>query len=132
VVVLALLVLGACDPTGNVPVGGYGNNDNTDPQLVGSWRNQHLIPSGDYGDYTRVITTWGFHAEATCSRNTKSLLFSEGIEREETRYCTWVADGRILSLTYAGYTDTVNYTYGFPTQHPDTLDIGGFLFSHVP
>lgn len=128
--VVALLLLTACDPTGIIPVPGEGSYDDTDPHLVGSWRNQQLIPSDDY-DYTRVITTWVFTSAATCSRDTKSLLFSEGIERETLRHCTWVADGRVLSLTYEGYTDTVNYTYGFPTQHPDTLDIGGYLFSHV-
>jgi len=130
-VVLALLVLGGCDPTGNVQVSGYGDTHDTDPQLVGSWRNQHLIPGATAADYTRIITVWVFDTTATCSRDTKSLLFSEGIERDQFRRCTWVADGRILSLTYEGYTDTVNYTYGFPTQHPDTLDIGGYLFSHV-
>jgi len=131
VVVVALLVVAACDPTGIVHDVGHSHDYDIDPQLVGSWRNQHLIPSGDAGDYTRVITVWVFDAAANCSRDTKSLLFSEGIEREQLRTCTWVADGRVLSLTYTGYTDTVNYTYGFPTQHPDTLDIGGFLFNHV-
>ena len=130
-VVVALLGVAACDPTGKMQVGG-GDADGTDPELVGAWRNQSLFPGATDGDYTRVITTWVFNAEATCSRNTKTLLWSEGIEREQLRLCTWTADGRILSLTYEGYTDTVNYAYSFPTLHPDTLDIGGFLFSHAP
>lgn len=129
---MALLGIAACDPTGNTTGYGSGDTDDTDPQLVGSWRNQHLIPGGSGADYTRITTTWAFTAEATCSRDTKTFLLSEGIERSEFRRCTWVADGRILSLTYEGYTDTVSYTYGFPTQHPDTLDIGGFLFGHAP
>jgi hypothetical protein len=131
VVALALLVVAACDPTGNVQVGGYGNNDDTDPQLVGSWRNQHLIPGGSEADYTRITTVWVFTSDASCSRDTKTLLFSEGIERDQFRRCTWTANGRVLVLLYEEAPDTVSYTYGFPTQHPDTLDIGGFLFSHV-
>jgi hypothetical protein len=130
VVVVALLALTACDPTGRTTGYGEGDSSDTDPQLVGTWRNQHLVPST--GDYTRVITIWSFTAEAACSRETRTLLFSEGIERTNLRHCTWNADGRTLSLTYAGYTDVVTYPYGFPSQHPDTLDIGGFLFAHVP
>jgi len=131
-VALALLVLSACDPTGNLIGSGRGGSDDTDPELVGAWRNQHLVPGGSDGDYTRITTTWVFAAEATCSRETRTLLFSEGIERTTLRRCTWTADGRILSLTYEGYTDIVTYPYGFPTHRPDTLDIGGFLFSHAP
>jgi hypothetical protein len=129
-VVLALLGLTACDPTGNADLRAHLEPDAIDPLLVGSWVNQHLVP-GSGGGYTRVITKYVFRVETTCARETKTFDLLEGIERTTLRNCAWVADGRVLSLTYEGYGDTVNYIYSFPTQHGDTLDIGGFRFGRA-
>ena len=129
VVVVALLVLTACDPTGNLYPGGSGT---TDPGLLGPWINKQVIPSGEDGNYTRIITKWVFDSTSSCLRETKTFDLAEGLERTDLRYCTYLVDGRILSLHYVGSADPVEYTYGFPTQHPDTLEIGGFLFARAP
>lgn len=128
-VVVALLVLTACDPTGNTNVGGATLYDSS---LFGAWLNIQVIPSGEDGNYLRLETKWVFREDASCVRESKAFDLAEGMERTTTLYCTWVADGQTLWLTYSGHTDQVTFNYSFPTQYPDTLYIGDFRFARVP
>ncbi len=73
-VALALLVLSACDPTGNLIGSGRGGSDDTDPELVGAWRNQHLVPGGSDKLVNTIASVMGTEARVTAGRPRCALL----------------------------------------------------------
>jgi hypothetical protein len=131
VVVVLALTLG-CDPTGNFyPQEGGGSGGANNPALVGAWRNVHLEGSYEDGNILRVTTTWTFAADADCDRYAETYSLIEDLTTTSLRACTWKTDGRILAIRYAGASDTVSYTFDFPTTRHDTLSLSGIRFAHV-
>jgi len=131
VVVVLSLTLG-CDPTGNLyPQGGGGSGGENNPALVGSWRNVHLEGTYEESNLLRVTTTWTFESDADCTRYAETYSLVEDRTYTSLRLCTWKTDARVLGILYAGASDTVSYTFEFPTTRHDTLSLSGIRFAHV-
>ena len=136
-VALTLLPAG-CDGSAVTPTGaggsasgpgGRGSRTTGSQLLLGTWENTQLIAVPN--DFERVITTWEFNSDGTCSHVTVTQSLIEGIPLTRVRNCRYEVPGSVVRVTYAGAPCSVDFDFTFANFSPDRLVLDGFEFERI-
>ena len=137
-VALVLLLQAGCDGSALVPTGaggtapdggGRGTRSTGSELLLGTWENTMLIAVPN--DFERVITTWEFNPDGSCSHVTVTQSLIEGVPFTRVRDCHYEVPGSVVRVTYDGAPGSVDFDFSFASFDPDRLILDGFEFERI-